>query len=315
MPDDRDIIVYLPPGYETAAWQHYPVFYLHDGQNLFDTETAFAGEEWRADETAEELIREGSIHPVIMVGIYNAGAHRIDEYTPTPDAHRHSGGKADLYAAMIVEELKPFIDANYRTLTDPSHTALGGSSLGALATLYIGLRHPDVFGKLAVLSPSVWWNRGVILRMIRDMPVPEPRPLLWVDIGTAEGIHPNSILRDARLLREVLAAKAGKKGKISPIWKNEGALHNEAAWGLRNAPHSPLSFWQDRNEHANRKCPDSDHGRHHRKDLLRAIRAGGKLTAKIDRYLQSLRLPDTRDRSHAADEQRQSGDDAMKIAN
>ena len=168
-----------------------------------------------------------------MVGIYNTGPNRIDEYTPTPDAHEHSGGKARLYGAMIIDELKPFIDAEYRTLDAAEHTAMGGSSLGGLVTLYIGLRHPEIFGKLAVLSPSVWWNRGVILRMIRDLPPPDPRPLLWVDIGTAEGRYPQRLLRDARSLRETLRRKGWREGDDLSYVEDEGALHNEAAWGRR----------------------------------------------------------------------------------
>jgi predicted alpha/beta superfamily hydrolase len=233
LPCDRDIIVYLPPDYDESPGRRYPVLYLHDGQNLFDEETAFCGNEWHADETAEDLIRHGEMQPVIMVGIYNTGPNRIDEYTPTVDIHGHSGGKARLYAAMIVSELKPFIDAEYRTLDDAPNTAMGGSSLGGLVTLYVGLRHPEIFGKLAVLSPSVWWNRGVILRMIRDMPVPEPRPVVWVDIGTAEGRFPHRILRDTRHLRELLCRKGWREGYDLAYVEDYGALHNEAAWGRR----------------------------------------------------------------------------------
>ena len=175
LPRDRDIIVYLPPDYDADHERRYPVFYLHDGQNLFDAETAFGGEEWHLDETAEQLIRAGSIQPLILIGIYN-GEDRVEEYTPTTDEHNRIGGRAVLYAAMIIDELKPFVDSQYRTLAGPQNTALGGSSLGGLVTLYIGLRHPEIFGKLAALSPSLWWKRGVILRMIRDLPSPDPRP-------------------------------------------------------------------------------------------------------------------------------------------
>jgi predicted alpha/beta superfamily hydrolase len=293
VPDDRDIIVCLPPDYEESTWRRYPVFYLHDGQNLFDEETAFAGQVWRADETAGELIREGAIHPVIMVGIYNAGVRRIDEYTPTTDTHGHSGGKADLYAAMIVEELKPFIDANYRTLTAPADTAMGGSSLGALVTLYIGLRHPELFGKLAIMSPSVWWNRGVILRMIRDMPIPEPRPLLWVDIGTAEGHQPNRILRDARNLREVLRRKGWKEGEDLAYVEEQGALHNEAAWSLRMPRMLRFLFGRFLFGGLEMKIQIVTTGGTIEKVYSEQSGQVENVTAKIDRYLQSLRLPDT----------------------
>jgi predicted alpha/beta superfamily hydrolase len=134
---------------------------------------------------------------------------------------------------MIVEELKPFIDLTYRTLDGPRNTAMAGSSLGGIATLCIGLRRPGVFGKLAVLSPSVWWNHGVILRMIRDMPVPEPRPLVWLDIGTAEGDQPNRLVRDARHLRQVLLSRGWTEGGDLAYLEDEGAVHNEIAWRKR----------------------------------------------------------------------------------
>jgi len=231
----RDIIVYLPPDYDADAPRRYPVLYLHDGQNLFDTETAFLGNEWHADEIAEQMIRQGAIEPVIMVGIYNT-PHRIDEYTPATDMHGHSGGKARLYAAMIIEELKPFIDSAYRTLDTSECTGMGGSSLGGLVTLYVGLRHPEIFGKLAVLSPSVWWRNGVILRMIRDHPIDGPRPKVWLDVGTAEGSHPSRIVRDTRRLRDVLLRQGWIVGDDLAYCEEADGLHNEDAWAAR-LPH------------------------------------------------------------------------------
>jgi predicted alpha/beta superfamily hydrolase len=233
LPGDRDIVVYLPPGYEASPESRYPVLYMHDGQNLFDAETAFLGQEWRADETADELIEAGEIEPLIMVGIYNTGAKRIDEYTPTRASSGEQGGQAHLYSAMIIDEVKPFIDAEYRTLEGPNNTALGGSSLGGLATLYIGLIHPEVFGKLAVLSPSVWWNHGAILSIIHDMAIREPRASIWLDIGTNEGNHPARIVRDARLLRDLLVRKGWQKGVDLAYFEDPGAFHSESAWAAR----------------------------------------------------------------------------------
>ncbi|HEY5062550.1 MAG TPA: alpha/beta hydrolase-fold protein, partial [Gemmatimonadaceae bacterium] len=111
---DRTIVVYLPPGYDAEIAVRYPTLYLHDGQNVFDQATSF-GEEWRVDETAQSLITRGRIEPIIVVGVYNAGEHRVDEYTPTPRPDRGGGGHADEYGRMLVEELKPFIDATYKT--------------------------------------------------------------------------------------------------------------------------------------------------------------------------------------------------------
>lgn len=157
--ESRDLLLYVPPGYDHDVNRRYPVLYLHDGQNLFEGATAFVpGQDWHVGETVQQLMLTEAIEPLIIVGIYNTGEHRVNEYTPTWDRGQRAGGDAALYGRMLTGELKPFIDGTYRTLTDPANTGLGGSSLGGLATLYLGLRYPDVYGKLAVLSPSVWWD-------------------------------------------------------------------------------------------------------------------------------------------------------------
>jgi predicted alpha/beta superfamily hydrolase len=145
---DRHVLVYLPPGYSDDDKKRYPVLYLNDGQNMFDGATSFVrGQEWGLDETADQLIRASEIEPLIMVAIYNTGDARIDEYTPTVDPKLKKGGRADLYGQLILEELKPLIDASYRTQVGPAHTGLGGSSLGGLVSLYLALKYPNVFGK------------------------------------------------------------------------------------------------------------------------------------------------------------------------
>jgi hypothetical protein len=135
----RRIWVCLPPSYDSDPERRFPVLYLQDGQNVFDGATAFlAGHEWEADETAERLIEQGRIEPLIIVAVDNAGARRVDEYTPAPDARDHGGG-ADLYGRMLVEELKPWVDQTWRTRADREDTGIGGSSLGALVSLWVGL--------------------------------------------------------------------------------------------------------------------------------------------------------------------------------
>ena len=229
----RDLVVYVPPGYDEDADRRYPVLYLHDGQNLFDGATAFVpGQDWHVRDTAEELIAAGIIEPLLIVGVYNTGNHRIDEYTPTRDRRRRAGGDAALYGRMLTEELKPFIDREYRTLPDPANTGLGGSSLGGLVTLYLGLQHPDTFGKLAVLSPSVWWDNRVILKIVR-MTDPKPRLTIWLDIGTGEG---GKTLRDARELRDELVKAGWVMGSDLVYAEIPDAAHNEAAWAARVGP-------------------------------------------------------------------------------
>jgi predicted alpha/beta superfamily hydrolase len=232
LPDDRDVVVWLPPGYDSESDRRYPVLYMHDGQNLFDPETAFQkGEHWRLGETAAELMAAGTLGPLIMVGIYNTGDERIHEYTPTQDA-KLGGGLAGDYGRLIIEELKPLIDRTYRTRPDAAHTGLGGSSLGGLVTLHLGFTRPDVFGRLAVLSPSVWWDKRTILKTVRQTRT-KPALRLWVDMGTAEGRRG---LDDARLLKAALVGAGFVEGADLHYAEFEGATHSESAWASRAGP-------------------------------------------------------------------------------
>jgi predicted alpha/beta superfamily hydrolase len=225
---DRTIIVYLPPGYATSGARHYPVLYLHDGQNVFDRATS-VGEEWHVDETAQEMIADGKIAPIIVVGIYNTGVHRIDEYAPTLREDIGGGGQADDYGRMLVQELKPFIDRTYRTLPSAASTAMGGSSLGGLVTMYLGLRYPTVFSRLAVLSPSVWWDERVILQEVEALPRKLPLRI-WLDAGDREGPE---VIADARALKDALVAKGWTAGQDLSYLEAEGGEHNEASWAAR----------------------------------------------------------------------------------
>jgi predicted alpha/beta superfamily hydrolase len=221
------VLVYLPPGYETSD-ARYPVLYLQDGQNLFDRSTAFLGNEWRADIAADERIRSGAVEPLILVGIYNTGVRRISEYTPTRDRRLRKGGKAERYAQMLAREMKPFIDRQYRTRKSAADTGVGGSSLGALVSLVAGLHYPGVFGKLALMSPSVWWDEHAILALIEAWKQAR-RPRVWLDTGTAEGSNPAKVVADARLMRDALEAK----GCELHYEEAQGHWHNEAAWSER----------------------------------------------------------------------------------
>ena len=224
----RDIAVYLPPGYAEST-ERYPVFYLQDGQNLFDPATAFNGQDWRAGATADEMLDRTEIRPVILVGVYHTGVHRISEYTPTRDPRRRKGGKSDRYALMLAREVKPFIDSRYRTLKGPANAAVGGSSLGALASLVAALLYPRVFGGAAVMSPSVWWHGRSILTVVGDRR-PSPRPRIWLDIGGAEG---DSVIEDVRALRTVLVECGWREGADLSYHEIPNADHSESAWGAR----------------------------------------------------------------------------------
>lgn len=233
--NDRDVIVYLPPGYDSAKHKRYAVFYMHDGQNLFDGATSFIpGQEWRVDETAQRLIAAGKIEPLIVVGVYNT-KDRIDEYTPAADAKYKQGGKADIYGRMLVGELKPFIDSQYRTKRDAKHTGLGGSSLGGLASLYLALKYPKVFGCAAVVSPSVWFANKQIVHYVEEL-AKKPDLRIWIDIGTKEGrteAEAQQSVDDSQLLRDTLVKQGWKLGKDLEYFEAVGAEHNETAWAVR----------------------------------------------------------------------------------
>ena len=234
LPDTRDVTVYLPPGYEEDADRNYAVLYMHDGQNLFDAENAFVkGRTWRMAESADAAIESGEVEPLMIVGIANAGERRLAEYTPTRD-WKMGGGEADKYGRMLTDELMPFISTRYRARPGIRNTGLGGSSLGALATLYLGLKYADIFGKLAVLSPSVWWNHRVILSLVSEAAHWLPtRPRIWLDVGDAEG---ERAIADTELLERRLRAKGWRPGIDLSYRQIPGGLHDEAAWAERVRP-------------------------------------------------------------------------------
>ena len=205
--------------------------YLQDGQNLFDPTTSFIKESfWDVQTTTDRLIGEAAIEPLIVVGIYNTGIARMEEYTPMRDRNL-GGGKANLYGRLMVEELKPWVDRNYRTLDGPANTGVGGSSLGGLLSLYLGLTWPQVFGRLAVLSPSVWWARGEMLQYVRRTR-PEPRPRIWLDVGLGEG---PVMIKKCDELHRLLERRGWRKGEMRYL-RVPGARHNEDAWAKRVDP-------------------------------------------------------------------------------
>jgi predicted alpha/beta superfamily hydrolase len=150
----RRIWVYFPPDYETSGLS-YPVLYMHDGQNLFDATTSFAGE-WEVDEALNELAQQGK-HVPLVVGIDNGGSNRIDEYTPWANS-QYGGGDGDNYLQFIVETLKPYIDQQYRTLPGRESTGIMGSSIGGLISHYGSIKYQDIFSKAGLFSPSYWFS-------------------------------------------------------------------------------------------------------------------------------------------------------------
>jgi predicted alpha/beta superfamily hydrolase len=220
----RDLTVYLPPSYATRASQRYPVIYMHDGQNLFDEATSFAGE-WRVDETMENLAKEGL--EAIIVGVPNMGAGRLAEYSPFRD-QRHGGGQGRAYLRFLIDTVKPLIDQDLRTLSGRAHTGIFGSSMGGLISLYAFFAFPEHFGFVGAMSPSLWFARGRALTAIRRSP-----PILgqiYLDVGSAEPARTVGLDGD---LYALLIQKGYRPEQDLRYVLDEGAGHTEAAWARR----------------------------------------------------------------------------------
>lgn len=232
---DREVrfLVHLPHGYGRAA-EPCPLLFLLDGNNMFDAATAFGGVEWGMDEALESLARAGKIRPPVAVAVYN-DADRMNHYTFCPDP-KHGGGKADLYLRALLTEVRPFVAKRYRVRTDRAGTAILGSSLGGLLSLYAAWRWAGSFGTAGVVSPSVWWADRAILKVIAH-PAPH-RPRLWVDMGTNEG---NATVTDgtpvsldnARRLRDRLRGHGYASPADFHYEEFPGATHSEGAWAAR----------------------------------------------------------------------------------
>jgi predicted alpha/beta superfamily hydrolase len=219
----RDITVYLPSSYAKND-RPYPVIYMHDGQNLFDPSTSFAGE-WGVDEALARASRRG--RRTIVVGIPNMGIERIREYSPFVDA-KNGGGLGDVYVAFLLNTLKPMIDRLYRTAPEVENTGLVGSSLGGLISLYAFFRQPASFGFVGAMSPALWFGGGAIFPYVREAPYVRGR--IYLDVGTREG---EGTLANARMMRDVLIEKGYRLDHELSWVEEKGGMHNEAAWGRR----------------------------------------------------------------------------------
>lgn len=234
----RKVRVWLPPGYGDTGGTpvpRFPVLYMHDGQNCFDAATSFAGE-WGVDETLTRLIGEGKVPSMIVVGIDNAGAARVDELCPVPIGAGHApeqGGKGDAYIRFIVEEVMPLINREYRTLTGPEQTSMGGSSLGGVITLHAAMTRPELFGAILVESPALWVGDGEFLKRTTSHQRWPQR--VFMAMGGKEYSDAD---KDAELVSQVRGVEAsmraaGLNDARLRVVVEDGAGHNEKAWAGR----------------------------------------------------------------------------------
>ena len=236
----RRVTVYLPAG--DVGDTPLPVLYMHDGQNVFFDEEATFGVSWGALGTIDALAADGI--PLVVVAVDNT-PDRMSEYTPIPDPDYPEGGGADAYGRFLVEELKPYIDYHFPTSCRPRDSAVVGSSLGGLVSLYLGATYPDVYGRIGAVSPSLWWGNNVAQSWVPALAaaLDAPGRRLYLDAGNAEGAEatdvpdgPNGrgrveVLVNGRNLMEALstALPAARRPTLSYI-EDPGAAHNEAAW-------------------------------------------------------------------------------------
>jgi len=232
----RMLRVWLPPRYDAPENQqrHYPVLYLNDGQNLFDNATSYTGVEWGVDETADRLIRQEAIPPLIVVGIDNAQSGRLKEYLPyrsfNPPMLRPQGKR---YPDFLMKEVMPFIQQRYRLARGPENTGLGGSSLGALISLYTVLDRPGLVGRLLLESPSLFISKRRLLtssHYFRRWP-----EKIFIAIGTKETGREDKdrlTVQDVRDLEGILR-RAGLDDRRLRVRIDEGAPHHESEWAKR----------------------------------------------------------------------------------
>lgn len=215
----RDIIVWLPPGYDSLPDRFYPVLYMNDGQNIFDPATSSLGIDWQIDETADSLIKAKSIQEIMIVGIYN---------TPLRGVEYHNTKLGSKYLNFIIEELKPFIDETYRTLPDHKNTSIGGSSSGGLSSMIMLWEHSDVFSKAACFSPAIKIDKIDYVTPIKNYTRARKNIKLFIyngGIGLEEKLQPGI---DEML--NVLKEKGFVENKDILFIKDPSAEHNESAW-------------------------------------------------------------------------------------
>jgi predicted alpha/beta superfamily hydrolase len=244
----RKLYTLLPPGYNKNKDRLYPVFYMNDGQNLYTIEQEGQWfKKWNMDIIVDTMLKKNYMEEIVVVGIANT-KRREYEYTPTYDMLEQGGGGANLYMKFVIDEVKPLIEKSYRVYSHRDHIAFGGSSLGGILTLYAGIKHSSVFSKLAVISPSLWWDFGVMFDLTRNWEVDPSTLKIWLDIGRKEGTvtrkeNLNKILKEIyrpvhfnRVLRDILIKKGFVKNKNFKCIEDVKGLHDEYSWGRRMYP-------------------------------------------------------------------------------
>lgn len=212
---ERKIWVYLPYNYNEGN-KKFPVLYMHDGQNLFDDATAYAGE-WHIDEKLDSLKAQ-----TIVIGIEHGREKRVDELSPYKH-EKYGGGDADKYLDFLVSTLKPYVDAHYRTKPDKENTAIMGSSVGGLVSFYALLKYPKVFGKVGAFSPSFWFSED-LYDLVHATDTIDAK--IYFMAGDHES---NEMIPDLNRMEELVKHKIKNKKQLHKKVVHNGR-HNETLW-------------------------------------------------------------------------------------
>lgn len=190
---ERKLRIYIPEKYDKDINMRFPVLYVHDGQNMYVDQDATYGCSWKAKDSMELLEGAGKTNGIIIVAIDNDEDRRLDEYSPWENEMKINlggrtsfGGDGDQYCEFVVNELKPFIDKEYRTISDREHTAIAGSSMGGYISVYIAAKYPDVFSKIGAFSTASWFNETEFMKFLDSVDILSNQRY-FVQVGTREG--------------------------------------------------------------------------------------------------------------------------------
>ncbi len=229
----RTVRVYTPDAYEREPHRRFPVLYLQDGQNVFAHPESARSDSWSANEAIEQVVAEGRCEPWLLVAV-DHGRDRFAEYSPWDEPRLGVQARGPLYVAFLTDYLKPWVDRTWRTRRDPEHTAIMGSSLGGLVSLYAGWARPELFGRLGGVSPSVMWSAGRLFDFWRARP--RQRQRIYLDVGTNEGFRQGEVLLDyptaVRAFWHHLKA-LGYDDQELKLVVDEGGGHDESSWRRR----------------------------------------------------------------------------------
>lgn len=229
----RTLRIYTPERYDREPDTRFGVLYMQDGQNVFEHPMSARSPTWRLNEAMDRLVGSGRIGPWIVVAV-DHGWGRFEDFSPWDEPRANVKARGDVYARFLIEQLKPWVDQTYRTLADPQHTAVMGSSLGGLISLYLGFRYGDVFGRVGAMSPSVMWSEDGLFRHWTSHTRRWTR--MYVDAGAEEGFQlgafPMPYGQKVRAFCEHLRAIGYAEHELRCVLE-PGGEHSEADWQRR----------------------------------------------------------------------------------